>query len=165
MSFLLVDLCVSELRRQERLFMGMAWKPFVNIQPRNAAVNNHSTNGDVTGRGIYQPITGWWFEISCNSHSNKLRGRETVWKRGRQNYSEMSYSSIFIMNISQLGLKHFCSNHEQNAYFFLSKMIFLLLSFFPQISFSLFSVRVSAHKLYQVRLGSRILITMWQCSH
>lgn len=54
----LVDLCVSELRRQERLFMGMAWKPFVNIQPRNAAVNNHSTNGDVTGRGIYQPITG-----------------------------------------------------------------------------------------------------------
>ncbi|XP_051737088.1 pleckstrin homology domain-containing family G member 4B isoform X2 [Ctenopharyngodon idella] len=41
-----------ELRRQERLFMGMAWKPFVNIQPRNAAVNNHSVNGDVTGREV-----------------------------------------------------------------------------------------------------------------
>lgn len=54
----LVDVCVSELRRQERLFMGMGWKPFCDVQPRNAAVSNHAVNGDVTGRGIYQPITG-----------------------------------------------------------------------------------------------------------
>uniref|UniRef100_A0A8C1VDD7 Uncharacterized protein n=1 Tax=Cyprinus carpio TaxID=7962 RepID=A0A8C1VDD7_CYPCA len=47
-----------ELRRQERLFMGMGWKPFCDVQPRNAAVSNHAVNGDVTGRGIYQPITG-----------------------------------------------------------------------------------------------------------
>lgn len=52
----LVDICISELRRQERLFMGMSWKPFINFQPRNAAVNNHAVNGDVTGRGIYQSI-------------------------------------------------------------------------------------------------------------
>ncbi|XDV46493.1 hypothetical protein PO909_014380 [Leuciscus waleckii] len=41
-----------ELRRQERLFMGMSWKPFINFQPRNAAVNNHAVNGDVTGREV-----------------------------------------------------------------------------------------------------------------
>ncbi len=53
----LVNVCVSELRRQER-FMGMGWKPFTDIQPRNAAVSNDAVNGDVTGRGIFQPITG-----------------------------------------------------------------------------------------------------------
>uniref|UniRef100_A0A9J7XTL3 Si:dkey-65j6.2 n=1 Tax=Cyprinus carpio carpio TaxID=630221 RepID=A0A9J7XTL3_CYPCA len=41
-----------ELRRQERLFMGMGWKPFSDIQPRNAAVSNHAVNGDVTGREV-----------------------------------------------------------------------------------------------------------------
>ncbi|XP_050952817.1 pleckstrin homology domain-containing family G member 4B isoform X1 [Labeo rohita] len=41
-----------ELRRQERLFMGMGWKPFADIQPRNAAVSNHTVNGDVTGREV-----------------------------------------------------------------------------------------------------------------
>ncbi|XP_067301657.1 pleckstrin homology domain-containing family G member 4B isoform X2 [Pseudorasbora parva] len=41
-----------ELRRQERLFMGMSWKPFINFQPRNAAVNNPAVNGDVTGREV-----------------------------------------------------------------------------------------------------------------
>ncbi|XP_021325725.1 uncharacterized protein KIAA1755 homolog isoform X2 [Danio rerio] len=40
-----------ELRRQERLFMGTGCKPFVDIQPRNAAVN-HTVNGDVTGREL-----------------------------------------------------------------------------------------------------------------
>ncbi|XP_043086078.1 LOW QUALITY PROTEIN: pleckstrin homology domain-containing family G member 4B [Puntigrus tetrazona] len=40
-----------ELRRQERLFMGMGWKPS-DIQPRNAAVSNHAVNGDVTGREV-----------------------------------------------------------------------------------------------------------------
>lgn len=54
----LVDVCVSELRRQERLFMGISWKPFSDSQPRNAAVSNHAVNGDVTGRGIWQSITG-----------------------------------------------------------------------------------------------------------
>ncbi len=38
--------------------MGMGWKPFTDIQPRNAAVSNDAVNGDVTGRGIWQPITG-----------------------------------------------------------------------------------------------------------
>ncbi|KAL1250380.1 hypothetical protein QQF64_021385 [Cirrhinus molitorella] len=41
-----------ELRRQERLFMGMGWKPFADIQPRNAAVSNHTVNVDVTGREV-----------------------------------------------------------------------------------------------------------------
>ncbi|XP_052450678.1 pleckstrin homology domain-containing family G member 4B isoform X1 [Carassius gibelio] len=41
-----------ELRRQERMFMGMGWKPFSDIQPRNAAVSNHAVNGDVTGREV-----------------------------------------------------------------------------------------------------------------
>lgn len=51
-----INVHVSELRRQERAFMGMGWKPSVDIQPNNAANNNHITNGDITGRGIYQPI-------------------------------------------------------------------------------------------------------------
>lgn len=39
-----------ELRRQERVFMGMGWKPSVDIQPNNATNNNHITNGDITER-------------------------------------------------------------------------------------------------------------------
>ncbi|XP_051517138.1 pleckstrin homology domain-containing family G member 4B [Myxocyprinus asiaticus] len=39
-----------ELRRQERLFMGMGWKPFVDIQPSNTAINENAVNGDNTVR-------------------------------------------------------------------------------------------------------------------
>ncbi|XP_051955640.1 pleckstrin homology domain-containing family G member 4B-like isoform X2 [Xyrauchen texanus] len=39
-----------ELRRQERLFMGMGCKPFVDIQPSNAAVNDHPVNCDIKVR-------------------------------------------------------------------------------------------------------------------
>ncbi|XP_051946943.1 uncharacterized protein LOC127618493 isoform X2 [Xyrauchen texanus] len=39
-----------ELRRQERSFMGMGWKPFVDIQPSNAAINENAVNGDNTVR-------------------------------------------------------------------------------------------------------------------
>ncbi|KAA0706577.1 Pleckstrin -like proteiny domain-containing family G member 4B [Triplophysa tibetana] len=39
-----------ELRRRERVFMGMGWKPSVNIQSNNAVNNNDAMNGDITGR-------------------------------------------------------------------------------------------------------------------
>ncbi|XP_065125127.1 puratrophin-1 isoform X1 [Paramisgurnus dabryanus] len=39
-----------ELRRQERAFMGMVWKPPVDVQPSTAANNNHNANGDITGK-------------------------------------------------------------------------------------------------------------------
>ncbi|TRY98579.1 hypothetical protein DNTS_005276, partial [Danionella cerebrum] len=37
-----------EMRRQERMFMGMNWKP-LDVQPRSATIN-HATPSDVTGR-------------------------------------------------------------------------------------------------------------------
>uniref|UniRef100_A0A673HZ15 Uncharacterized protein n=1 Tax=Sinocyclocheilus rhinocerous TaxID=307959 RepID=A0A673HZ15_9TELE len=86
-----------ELRRQERLFMGMGWKPFSDIQPRNAAVSNHAVNGDVTGRGIYQPITA----VVLHSNSSQFHlihaaaKKKKLWKPVSATEEKKRYLGLF----------------------------------------------------------------------
>ncbi|XP_058619751.1 pleckstrin homology domain-containing family G member 4B [Onychostoma macrolepis] len=79
-----------ELRRQERLFMGMGWKPFSDVQPRNAAVSNHAVNGDVTGRGSLFSVRVLAHKLyqTCEigmTHSCGVSGRSfEIWFRRRR---------------------------------------------------------------------------------
>lgn len=43
--------CFAEVRMQERVFMGIGNKPFMDIQPSEAAINDRAINCALMGRG------------------------------------------------------------------------------------------------------------------
>lgn len=42
---------ILEIRMQERVFMGIGNKPFMDIQPSDAAINDRAVNCALMGRG------------------------------------------------------------------------------------------------------------------
>lgn len=46
-----LTMSVSEIRMQERVFMGIGNKPFMDIQPSEAAINDRAINYVLMGRG------------------------------------------------------------------------------------------------------------------
>lgn len=44
-------MCALEVRMQERVFMGIGNKPFIDIQPSDAAINDRAINYVLIGRG------------------------------------------------------------------------------------------------------------------
>lgn len=46
----------SEIRMQERVFMGIGCKPFMDIKPSEAAICDRAINCALTGRGEKQHI-------------------------------------------------------------------------------------------------------------
>lgn len=48
---MLCSLCLLEVRLQERVFLGIGNKPFMDIQPSEAAINNRAVNYVLIGKG------------------------------------------------------------------------------------------------------------------
>lgn len=44
-------MCYLEVRMQERVFMGIGNKPFMDIQPSDAAISDRAVNYVLMGRG------------------------------------------------------------------------------------------------------------------
>ena len=45
-----MNLCVPELRMQERVFMGTGRRPFMDIYPSEAAICDRAVTGTLSGR-------------------------------------------------------------------------------------------------------------------
>lgn len=50
------NVCLPEVRMQERVFMGIGNKPFMDIQPSDAAISDRAVNCVLIGRGTAVPI-------------------------------------------------------------------------------------------------------------